>query len=121
MMASLITKEVIMLNIPKTATIFLHGTPVDLRNGFEGLASFAYQEFRDKIPPEAYFVFINRRRTRIKVLHWSKQNLSIWYIRSRKNVFSPNSMLQTSITKSEFDLILKGRTPSYLICTENVS
>lgn len=110
----------IMLNIPESATIFLHGTPVDLRNGFEGLASAAYQSFRDKIPSEAYFIFINRRRTRIKVLHWSQQNLSIWYIRSRKGVFSPNIMIVTTITKSEFDMILNGKPPATLICAENI-
>lgn len=109
-----------MLHIPKSAVIFLHGTPVDLRNGFEGLASIAYHSFHHKFPSVAYFIFINRRRTRIKVLHWTKHNLSIWYIRSRNGVFAPSSLVKTIITKSEFKMILKGKPPPNLICHKNI-
>lgn len=105
-----------MIPIPKKARIFLHGSPVDLRNGFEGLTFAICNSFKDPITDNAFYVFINNRRTRIKVLYWNGDDLSIWYIRSKKGVFTPpRPLANSSINRDEFRRILKGKMPKHLM------
>lgn len=105
-----------MLCITKNARIFLYGKTIDLRIGFEGLITAIQYAFNDRIDFEAYYVFLNKRRNRIKVLYWNGNNLAIWYTRSRKGVFAPREFIKTSINRNEFKRILKGKSPQYL-CT----
>jgi hypothetical protein len=110
-----------MLSIPSNAPIFLCGSSISLRNGFEGLAAAADNLFGNETPSEAYFIFINRRRTRIKILHKSEENLSIWFIRSRNGVFVNGCLVNSLITQNECYSILKGEAPNHLICPKNTS
>jgi len=104
-----------MLQISKKTTIFIHGGPVDLRNGFEGLSFFAQQSF-GKLVQEGLYVFLNRRRTRAKVLHWNGENLSLWYTHSKEGVFSPRHLKRMVINKNDFLNLLKGNPSKRLLC-----
>lgn len=106
-----------MFSISKDARIFLHGKPVDLRNGFDGLSFLAHSAFKDEMIPNTYFVFINSRRTLIKVLFWSGNNLHIWYLRLRKGVFfPPYNLSNKKINFCDLNLMLNGQTPKHLFC-----
>jgi len=102
-----------MLSISKSAVIYLYDHPVDLRKGCEGLASIASSLVKE-IPSEAYFIFLNRKRNRIKILYCSLNNLSYWFIRSRKGVFAPKARLSSAITQADLIMILQGKFPSHL-------
>lgn len=104
-----------MFSVPKHAFIYLSGSPVDLRKGLESLA-FISSSLVNEIPDEAYFVFLNRKRNRLKVLHWTSQNLSYWFIRSRKGVFAPKRTISSTIHWAEFEGILRGYFPERLMC-----
>lgn len=108
-----------MLPLPNDARIFLHGTPVDLRNGFDGLSFLAHSVFKDEMSPESYFVFFNPRRTRMKILYWSGDNLLIWYIRLRKGVFfSPPNLISTRISAADLKMIINRQTLHHLRCSK---
>lgn len=106
-----------MLSIPKNVPIYLHGLPVDLRKGCEGLAFISSSIAREALA-EAYFVFLNRKRNRVKILCSTSNNLSYWFIRSRKGVFAPKDVLTSRITQAELAMILQGNFPRHL-CTKN--
>lgn len=104
-----------MIPIPENALILLHGDFVDLRNGFDGLAFCAYNAFKKHLLSEVYVVFLNRRRTRMKVLLCNGNLLTIWYVRSLKHTFSPpRKIANTPISRNELEMILKGKMPEYL-------
>jgi len=104
-----------MISIPDDARIFLYGAFVDLRNGFDGLSFAAHSSFKNQMSAAAYFVFINRRRTRMKILYWSYDHLAIWYTRLQKGVFfPPDGLLNASINRHELQMILSGKTPEHL-------
>ena len=48
--------------------IYLAVEPCDMRMGFNGLATAATEKLSQTLSPDAVFVFINRRRTRVKLL-----------------------------------------------------
>ncbi len=102
-----------MLAIPEHAFIYLCGIPVDLRKGFEGLGAIS-TSLVNEIPPEAYFIFLNRKRNRVKILHWTSHNLSYWFVRSRKGVFAPKCFTTSTISCSDLEMILHGNFPEHL-------
>lgn len=106
-----------MMPISENARIFLLGTPVDLRNGFDGLSFLAQSTFGNELIPDSYFVFFNPRRTRMKVLYCSNNQLAIWYLRLRKGVFfPPGFLISVEISVKEFTMIMNKQPPKYLLC-----
>ena len=100
-----------MLAIGGNARIFLHRTPIDLRKGFEGLSFAVENVFKQAPTSGAYFVFLNRRRDRMKVLYWDSDGLAIWYKRLEKGSFPKRSVDKAVMERREFLMLLEGVVP----------
>jgi len=100
-----------MLAFKGNARFFLHQEPIDLRKGFEGLTLVVEGIFEQEVAGGAYFIFINRRRDRMKVLYWDGDGLAIWYKRLEKGTFSKKKMDKVLIERREFLMLLEGVTP----------
>lgn len=100
-----------MITVVGTARVFLYGDPVDMRKSFEGLGKIVEQSFDDDLVSGSYFVFINRRRDRTKVLYWDADGLAIWYKRLEKGSFSPAAKGNQRLCRREFLMLLEGITP----------
>ena len=59
-----------MLSIPATTAIYLHTAPTDLRKGFDGLSGLVRGQFGKDPTDGSLFLFVNRRRDRLKILHF---------------------------------------------------
>jgi transposase len=103
-----------MLSISGNARIFLFKDPIDLRKGFEGLSHFVEQNFGNILTSGAYFIFLNRRRDRMKVLYWDADGLVIWYKRLEKGSFSRTHLKKSTMTRKEFFMLLEGIIPKRL-------
>jgi transposase len=68
-----------MLSIPSTVSIFLYVPPADLRKGFDGLSGLVRREFAADPLDGSLFLFINRRRDRLKILHWDGAGYWLYY------------------------------------------
>ena len=102
-----------MFFAPANAAIYFYGLPVDLRKGCEGLACISSSIVRT--PPEnTYFLFLNRKRNRIKILYWSSNSFFYWFARSRKGVFAPKKTQTALISLDEMQKILEGNFPERL-------
>ena len=98
-----------MLNVPATVSIFLYTEPTDMRKGFDGLSGIVRGEFGADPLDGSLFLFVNRRRDRIKILHfdgsgyWLYYKLrSVWGQRGRGILLSQliiNRMISTPITR----------------------
>jgi len=75
-----------MLSIPGSTPIFLFMQPTDMRKSFHGLSALIYAH-RGRPESGAYYVFVNRCRTHVKVLYWDGDGLAIWYKRLEKGRF----------------------------------
>jgi transposase len=77
-----------MLSFAGSLRVFLAVEPCDLRKGFEGLLAMVEQKLGEAIKSGALFVFINRRRTRLKVLYFDGSGLWLLIKRLEEGTFS---------------------------------
>ncbi len=61
------------------STIFLYTQPTDLRKGFDGLSGIVRSEFAADPLDGSLFLFINRRRDRLKILHFDGTGYWLYY------------------------------------------
>jgi transposase len=68
-----------VLTVPATAAIFLHTGPTDLRKGVDGLSGLVRGEFGGDPLDGSLYLFLNRRRDRVKMLFWDGTGFWIFY------------------------------------------
>lgn len=68
-----------MLNVPANVAIFVHTKPTDLRKGFDGLSGIVRGELGGDPLDGSLFLFFNRRRDRLKILHWDGTGFWLYY------------------------------------------
>ncbi len=61
--------------------VFLCTRPTDMRKGFDGLTGLVQECFSQGLLTGHLFLFLNRRRDRIKILYFDRDGLAIWYKR----------------------------------------
>ena len=59
--------------------VFLCTRPTDMRKSFDGLTGLVQECFREDLLTGHLFLFVNRRRDRIKILYFDRDGLAIWY------------------------------------------
>jgi len=70
-----------MIGLPANTPIYLCATPVDFRKGFDGLTGIVTASLGHNVTDGALFLFVNRKRDRIKALWWETGGLTLWYRR----------------------------------------
>ena len=59
-----------MLLLPAALRILLAAEPIDLRRGIDGLMALVQGGWKEDVYGGALFVFVSRRRDRVKILTW---------------------------------------------------
>ena len=67
-----------MLAVSSSTRVYLYMKPVDRRRSYDGLHAIVQGEFRCDIRLGYYFMFINCRRDRIKIIWWDRDGLAIF-------------------------------------------
>ena len=68
-----------MLQIPASVSIFVYTKTADLRKGFDGLSGIVRSELQADPLDGSLFLFFNRRRDRLKILHWDGTGFWLYY------------------------------------------
>jgi transposase len=76
-----------MMLLPSTVRIFLCTRSTDMRKSFDGLSGLVQECFQQELLTGHLFLFLNRRRDRIKILHFDRDGLVIWYKRLESGSF----------------------------------
>lgn len=84
-----------MLPVHSGLKFYLYRHPTDMRKSFEGLCAIIYTQFSaDPLSPTFgtgqagdVYVFLNRRRDRIKLLVWDRSGFWIFYKRLESGTF----------------------------------
>ena len=76
-----------MIILPSAVRIFLCTRATDLRKSFDGLTGLVQECFGQDPLTGHLFLFLNRRRDRIKILYFDRDGLAIWYKRLEAGSF----------------------------------
>jgi transposase len=102
-----------MISLPPSIRVFLHSPPTDLRKGFDALSGLVTTDFSQDPTSGHLFLFVNRRRDRLKILYWDRDGLAIWYKRLETPgrfqvpVIAPDA-LSVEMSATQLSLILSG-------------
>jgi len=101
---------VLSLSLP--VRIFLCVLPTDMRRGFDGLMQMAEEHLQQNVLDGGLFVFVNRRRDRVKLLYWDEDGLCIWYKRLERGTVelpaAPGKATHVTLSATELALLLGG-------------
>jgi transposase len=68
-----------MLSIASTVSLFLYTEPTDMRKSFDGLSGIVRNELGADPTDGSLFLFVNRRRDRMKLLHFDGSGYWLYY------------------------------------------
>jgi transposase len=101
-----------MISLPSSVRVFLHAPPTDLRKGFDALCGLVTAAFGQDPTSGHLFLFVNRRRDRMKILYWDRDGLAIWYKRLESGSFqiptTATEAVSIEMTATQLSLILSG-------------
>lgn len=100
-----------MLTLAASTRVFLHRGVVDFRKSHDGLAAIVRAELDQEPLNGALFVFINRRRDRVKLLQWDGNGLWLHYKRLECGTFRPimfEPRANGFISRAELAMLLEG-------------
>jgi len=103
-----------MIALPAQIRVFLYRLPTDMRKSFNGLVALTESALKQDPLSGSLFVFVNRRRDRIKILYWGQTGFCIWYQQLQKGTYQlpgQDSLAEQEtleVTRSQLSLILDG-------------
>jgi len=103
-----------MIALASQVRVYLYRRPTDMRKSFHGLVALTESELKQDPLSGSLFVFVNRRRDRIKILYWGQTGFCIWYQQLEKGTYQlpdPKSLAEQDtleVTRSQLSLILDG-------------
>jgi len=93
-----------MMLLPRAVRVYVATAPCNLRRSFEGLtnevrATLAMDPLNGHV-----FVFLNRRRTMVKLLVWTRGGFTIVHKRLERGTFTFPRRVELGITHVEVDV-----------------
>ncbi len=102
-----------MIGTSRVQRVYAYAEPADLRKGFDGLYGLATNAMGYDVLRGDCFLFVNRRRTRAKVLLWDGTGLCIYAKRIEQGRFAAvweraHAKRSVALSMSELHLFLDG-------------
>ncbi len=92
--------------------VYLCVSPTDMRKGFDTLAALVRDGLGYDPLSGHLFLFVGRRRDRIKLLYWDRDGFALWYKRLEQGTFRlPAAEPDTAsieLKASELAMLLEG-------------
>ena len=90
--------------------IWLYTRPTDMRKSFDGLAAMVKHQLQEDPLSGQLFVFVNRRRTHMKVLYFDRSGYCLWCKRLEQGRFhfAESGTEKQRLDWTQLQLILEG-------------
>lgn len=103
-----------MLTFPSATKIFAYAPAADMRKGFRGLSAIVREEFSADPTDGSLFLFVNKRRDRMKLLHFADGGFWLYYRLLEAGTFetlkprSGSSVKHLQLDATELSMLLAG-------------
>lgn len=101
-----------MLHLSTSCTYFLYTGHADMRKSFDGLCGIIKTQMTLNALGGSVFIFMNRRRTQVKLLLWEGDGFSIYYKRLEKGTFelpaTSSQLASVALDARQLQFILQG-------------
>jgi transposase len=97
-----------MLALSSTSRIFLCRHATDMRKSYDGLSYLVESRFGENPLCGDFFVFLNARRDRMKILFWDNGGYCLFCKRLEKGRFRFPQGEQPRIDRASLSMILEG-------------
>lgn len=104
-----------MLSFSSTTKIFAYVPPADMRRGFAGLCGMIREQFKADPTDGSLFLFVNKRRDRLKILHFADGGFWLYYRLLEAGTFEKlqpktDNSRQLQLDATELSMLLAGVT-----------
>ena len=109
-----------MLNLPSLGDmdhalevgVYLCLSPTDMRKGFDTLAALVRDGLGYDPLSGHLFLFVGRRKDRLKILYWDRDGYALWYKRLEQGTFRlpvvKDDSASVTLKASELAMLLEG-------------
>lgn len=99
-----------MFSLTSSHQYLLYRVPTDMRKSFDGLMGLVQSKLKRNPVSGEVFVFINKRRDRIKLLHWEAGGFVLYYKRLEQGTLELPAIEAEScqITWPQLMMIIEG-------------
>ena len=95
--------------LEKGRNYYLYSEAVDMRKGFNGLSGLVIGKMHKEVRDGSGYIFINKRRTHLKLLIFEGDGFSIYYKRLEKGTFEhPDQGPSSAICYTKLLFIMQG-------------
>jgi len=92
-----------MMLLPRAVRVYVATAPCNLRRSFEGLTNEVRATLAMDPLSGHVFVFLNRRRTMVKLLVWTRGGFTIVHKRLERGTFTFPRQVQPGVSSVELD------------------
>lgn len=93
-----------MILVPRSVRVYFATQPANLRRSFEGLSNEVREVLRHDPLAGHVFVFLNRRKTQVKLLVYTRGGFTIVHKRLERGTFTFPARVVESVASIEIDV-----------------
>ena len=97
-----------MFSLGSSHRFYLYEGHCDMRKSFDGLCGLVVSVMQRQPTSGEVFVFLNRSRTHIKLLHWERGGFVLYYKRLEQCTFGTSALKKGELSWSDLVLLVEG-------------
>lgn len=107
-----------MFGLSVNNRFFLYSKPCDMRKSFNGLCGLVQNDLESSASDGRVYIFINKLRNKIKLLHWRSGGFLLYYKRLESGTFDlpiyDESVQGMSLSYTQLVLLIDGIAITHL-------
>jgi transposase len=101
-----------MLHLSASCRYYIYCGYTDMRKGFDSLSGIVSTLMQSNVLSGDIFIFFNKRRNQVKLLHWEGDGFALYYKRLEQGTYELPSTdahtLHITVSQQQLHLLLQG-------------
>ena len=101
-----------MLHLSASSRYYLYHGDTDMRKGFDSLSGMVVSVMQSNVLSGDIFIFLNKRRNQVKLLHWEGDGFALYYKRLEQGTYelpaAATDQVSMPVSHQQLQFILQG-------------